>query len=229
MSGILGTGGVSSVMAGRVGDVFVETDLSGTMEFLFWRVRGVVEGGGREGAAMDVLRLGVLRVEEEEGGVGILDNFVGVRRPLRGMREGVTMTVGSFGGVEPMTDAIGEEFHLGRAANGISPPVPVFTPCKPRSTEGAFDRGVKIGILRREDREEGGACETERVRGVAIALSLRWEGRELILAPDLIDEESLDDVLPVGDTAPCVRVVLLDVLPDDCGLVSAANERFFTS
>ena len=70
--------------------------------------------------------------------------------------------------------------------------------------------------------------ETERVRGVLSILSLRaWDGRELILAPDLMDEESREDVLAVGEMTPCVRVVLLDVLPEDRGLVSLT--RCFSS
>ena len=102
---------------------------------------------------MDVRRSGDLPVTE--GGVGSFD-FVGVWRPLRGMRDGVTMTVGSFGAEEPMTLAIGEEFHLGRAWRGIRPPVPVLTPGNGRSPRGVLDRGVKSGRLRREDRDDGG-------------------------------------------------------------------------
>jgi hypothetical protein len=96
-------------------------------------------------------------------------DFVGVSRPLLGMREGVTMTVGILGGGDPMTVAIGEEFHLGRDSRGISPPVPVLTP---GPTEGVLDRGVNRGILSRLDREDGGWEETDRLRGVVLVLLL---------------------------------------------------------
>jgi hypothetical protein len=44
-----------------------------------------------------------------------------------------------------------------------------------------------------------------------------------------MDEESREEVWPVGDTPPCVKVVLLEVLPDDRGLVSVTNVRFLVS
>ena len=81
--------------------------------------------------------------------------FVGVARPLRGMRLGVMTTVGSlveetFGGVEPKTLAIGDEFHRGRAWMGINPPVPVpiGVAVFARSPAGVLirARGVKNGI-----------------------------------------------------------------------------------
>lgn len=61
-----------------------------------------------------------------EGRVGVILEFsVGVARPLRGIRDGVTTTAGILGGREPRTLAIGEAFHRGRASTGIRPPVPV--------------------------------------------------------------------------------------------------------
>ena len=67
-----------------------------------------------------------------DGRVGVILEFtVGVARPLRGIRDGVTTTAGIFEGGEPRTLAIGEAFHRGRASIGINPPVPV-----PRTLEG---------------------------------------------------------------------------------------------
>jgi hypothetical protein len=61
-----------------------------------------------------------------DGRVGVILEFgVGVARPLRGIRDGVTTTAGIVGGGEPRTLAIGEAFHRGRASIGIRPPVPV--------------------------------------------------------------------------------------------------------
>ena len=86
------------------------------------------------------------------------------------------------------------------------------------SPRGVLDRGVRNGIWRREDREEDDVVvvDTDLFRGVGVVrrLSLRCGGRELTLAPERI-EDPRDEVCAVGDTAPWVRVVLLDVLPDD--------------
>ena len=67
-----------------------------------------------------------------DGRVGVILEFsVGGARPLRGIRDGVTRTAGTFRGGEPRTLAIGEAFHRGRASIGINPPVPV-----PRTLKG---------------------------------------------------------------------------------------------
>jgi len=103
---------------------------------------------------------------------------------------------------EPMTVAIGEEFHLGRASRGMRPPVPVLIPDNCRSPSGVLDLGAKTGMLRRDDLDDGGWVETDRLRGVVSILSLRRDGKELTLALDLMEDESLEDVRAVGDTAP---------------------------
>ena len=170
--------------------------------------------------------------------------FVGVARPLRGMRLGVMTTVGSlvegiFGGVEPKTLAIGDEFHRGRAWMGINPPVPVPSGV----AEGGLSpiggriraRGVKNGIWSRDCLEEDEvevvvvAVDTERFRGVGVVkrLSLRCVGNEVTLAPDRI-EDPREELWPVGDIAPWVKVELLDVLPDERGLCSVTILRFLT-
>lgn len=116
---------------------------------------------------------------------------VGVARPERGIRLGVMTTEGILGGGEPRTLAIGEAFHLGRASRGISPIVPVPCAVDGRCAMGDFARGLKKGANSREDREdEDVVVETDRLRGVGVAmrLSLRWGGREVTLLPDLTDE-----------------------------------------
>lgn len=121
---------------------------------------------------------------------------VGVIRPLRGIRLGVTVTTGTLVGTDPNTLAIGEEFHRGRASIGISPPVPV-----PNTDIGRcpsiFDGGVNKGVNRRDDLTEElvVAEEAERSRDVGVVkrLSLRRGGSEVTLFPDRIDD-ARDDV-----------------------------------
>jgi hypothetical protein len=127
---------------------------------------------------------------------------VGVIRPLRGIRLGVTVTAGNLDGRDPRTLAIGEEFHRGRASIGISPPVPVPNIDIGRCPRSVFDGGVKEGVNRRDDLAEEVVAvvvdvvvDTERSRDVGVVkrLSRRWGGSEVTLFPERIDD-ARDDV-----------------------------------
>jgi len=170
---------------------------------------------------LGLLEDGVLgRVRRDGVTAGAL---VGLALPLRGMRLGVTITEGILGGVEPKTLAIGEAFHLGRASTGIRPPVPVPGLVLVRATELLFDLGVKIGTCKRLVLEEDDVVDdTERLRAVGLTtlpLLAEGGGREDTRFPDRIDD-ARDDVCPVGETAPCVKVaevVVVELLPADRG------------
>jgi len=148
--------------------------------------------------------------------------MVGVARPLVrcGMRLGVTITEGTLGGGEPRTTALGEEFHRGRASMGISPPVPVPSTLGGRAWVGDLDIGVKRGMLSRGSRDEADdVVDKERFRedGVGNKLSLLRGGSEVTRLPGRMDEDSLDGAAS-GET--CVKVVVLELLPSDRGLIS---------
>ena len=163
-------------------------------------------------------------VADWTGRIGVMLGVckVGVARPLVrwGMRLGVTTTEGTLGGGEPRTTALGEEFHRGRASMGISPPVPVPRTLGGRTWVGDLDVGGKRGMLSRGSRDEADdVVDKERFRedGVGNKLSLLRGGSEVTRLPGRMDEDSLDGAAS-GET--CVKVVVLELLPSDRGLIS---------
>ena len=151
-SGSLGTGGVSETR-----ETVVEFDTVLDM------------GVGRWDFAVDVGG-DIIRDAGRAGVCGVA--CVGVCRPLRGIRLGVTTTDGILLGGVPRTLAIGEAFHLGRAWIGMRPPVPVPWAVLGRGTKGAIptgtlDRGVKNGSWRRLFLVVVDVLDTDRFRWVS--------------------------------------------------------------
>jgi len=180
-----------------------------------------MEVGPARFMALGVARA-LLAVWAERVGVMLGACKVGVGRPLVrwGMRLGVTTTEGTLGGGEPRIAALGEEFHRGRASMGISPPVPVPRALGGRTWAEDLDVGVKRGMLSRGSRDEADdVVDTERFRdeGVGNKLSLLRGGSEVTRLPGRMDEDSLEGAAS-GET--CVKVVVLELLPSDRGLIS---------